>query len=132
MPANKTETSSWIEKSAGVCGGEPCIRSTRHTVAGLVQWRRAGLSDDRILQHHPGLTQADLDAAWEYYSSPPDEIDTAIKDDLEAWPFADLYSDENPRLGNDTDSSHQIAHEVFAKLITDDLLAVSSRPEPTV
>jgi uncharacterized protein (DUF433 family) len=26
---------SWIQTSPGICG-EPCIRNTRHTVAGLV------------------------------------------------------------------------------------------------
>jgi len=52
-------------------------------VAGLVQWQRLGLSDRQILQQHPDLTQADLDAAWDYYHRNADEIDRAIKDDLE-------------------------------------------------
>jgi uncharacterized protein (DUF433 family) len=84
MPANKTESTSWIQKTAGVCGGEPCVRNTRHTVAGLVQWKEQGVSDGRILQHHPDLMQADLDAAWEYFTSHRDEIERAIRDDEEA------------------------------------------------
>jgi uncharacterized protein (DUF433 family) len=79
-----TETKRWITKTAGVCGGDACIRDTRHTVHGLVAWRRMGLSDDRILEHHPDLTQADLDAAWDYYAQHREEIDRAMREDEEA------------------------------------------------
>ena len=84
MPYHHTETTSQIQKTRGVCGGEPCVRTTRHTVAGLVQWQRLGLSDEQILRHHPDLTQADLDAAWDYYQCNTAEIDGAIKDDEDA------------------------------------------------
>ena len=84
MTAEKTVTKSWIQKSVGVCGGEPCIRTTRHTVAGLVEWKQQGLTDARILEHHPDLTQADLEAAWAYYTTHRDEIDQAIKEAAEA------------------------------------------------
>jgi uncharacterized protein (DUF433 family) len=70
---------SWIEKTPGVSGGDACIRKTRHTVWGLVDWRNLGLTDDRIFQHHPDLTQADLDAAWAYYQQHQEEIDRAIR-----------------------------------------------------
>ncbi|HEY1378230.1 MAG TPA: DUF433 domain-containing protein [Gemmataceae bacterium] len=75
---------SWISKTPGVCGGDACIRTTRHTVAGLVEWRQLGLTDARILEHHPDLTQADLDAAWTYYAEHPDEIDRTIRENAEA------------------------------------------------
>jgi uncharacterized protein (DUF433 family) len=75
---------SWIEKTAEVCGGEACIRDTRHAVYGLVTWKKLGLTDERILQHHPDLTSADLDAAWEYYRGHCDEIERAIRADEEA------------------------------------------------
>lgn len=75
---------SWIEKTPGVCGGDACIRSTRHTVYGLVEWKQLGLTDARILEHHPDLTQADLEAAWTYYEQHREEIDQAIKEDEEA------------------------------------------------
>jgi len=84
MIRHDTPTASWIQKTSGVCGGEPCVRDTRHTVAGLVQWRRLGLSDDQILQQHPDLTKPDLDAAWEYYSEHQAEIDRAIRADEDA------------------------------------------------
>jgi uncharacterized protein (DUF433 family) len=77
-------SASWIEKTAGVSGGDACVRKTRHTVWGLVHWTKLGLTDDQILQHHPDLTQADLDAAWAYYRQHPDEIDEALRANEEA------------------------------------------------
>ena len=84
MSTEKTVTKSRIQKSADVCGGEPCIRNTRHTVAGLVEWKQQGLTDARILEHHPDLTLADLAVAWAYYATHRDEIDQAIKAAAEA------------------------------------------------
>ena len=83
MPAENAETKSWIQTSPGVCGGEPCVRTTRHTVSGLVEWKKQGLMDVRILEHHPDLTQADLDAAWAYYATHRDAIDQAIREAAE-------------------------------------------------
>ena len=84
MSPEKTETQSWIQTTPGVCGGEPCIRTTRHTVAGLVEWKHQGLSDARILEHHPDLTWADLAAAWDYYATHREEIERAIKEAADA------------------------------------------------
>ncbi len=84
MPSNEVQAPSWVQKTPGVCGGEACVRNTRHTVSGLVQWRKLGLSDDRILEHHPNLTQADLEAAWSYYLQYLEEIDTAVREDEDA------------------------------------------------
>jgi uncharacterized protein (DUF433 family) len=77
-------TTSWIEKTPEICGGEACIRSTRHTASGLVAWKRLGLTDERILAHHPDLTLADLEAAWDYYDHNREEINQAIREDDEA------------------------------------------------
>jgi len=49
-----------------------------------VEWKRQGITDERILEHHPDLTQADLDAAWAYYATHREEIDWAIKESAEA------------------------------------------------
>jgi uncharacterized protein (DUF433 family) len=65
-------------------GGEPCIRTTRHTVAGLVEWKKQGVTDARILEHHPELTLVDLAAAWDYYATHREEIEQAIKKAAEA------------------------------------------------
>jgi uncharacterized protein (DUF433 family) len=84
MIRHDTSTASWIQETNGVCGGEACIRNTRHTVRGLVQWRKLGLSDDQILQQHPDLTQPDLDVVGVYYSEHQAEIDQAIRADEDA------------------------------------------------
>jgi uncharacterized protein (DUF433 family) len=71
---------SQITKQASRCGGEACIRDTRITVWGLEAYRRLGLTDSNILRAIQGLTPTDLDAAWEYVTAHPDEIDRAISD----------------------------------------------------
>ncbi len=83
MSPEKTVTKSWIQTSPGICGGEPCIRTTRHTVAGLVEWKRQGVTDARILEHHPDLTPTDLEAAWAYYATHREEISQTIKEAAE-------------------------------------------------
>ena len=84
MSTDKPMTTSWVQKSPGACGGEPCVRNTRHMVAGLVEWKKQGLTDARILEHQPDLTQADLEAAWAYYATHREEIEQAIKEAEEA------------------------------------------------
>src|SRR5215510_2506991 len=84
VSAERSITQSWIQTSPGVCGGEPCVRNTRHTVSGLVEWKQQGLTDARILEHHPDLTPADLDATWAYYATHREEIDRAIKEATDA------------------------------------------------
>jgi uncharacterized protein (DUF433 family) len=79
-----TGPKTWIRKTPGVCGGEPCVRNTRHRVAGLVEWKKQGLTDVRILEHHPDLTQADLEAAWAYYDAHREEIERVITEAEEA------------------------------------------------
>jgi uncharacterized protein (DUF433 family) len=84
VSTGRSVTKSWIQKSPGVCGGEACVRNTRHTVAGLVEWKKQGLTDARILEHHPDLTQADLEAAWAYYDAHREEIEQTLKEDAQA------------------------------------------------
>jgi uncharacterized protein (DUF433 family) len=67
-----------------VWGGDACIRNTRITVFGLVEWRQLGLADAGILDAVVGLTPADLEAAWRYYEENPEEIEQAIRDNNEA------------------------------------------------
>ena len=61
-----------------------CVCNTRHIMAGLVEWQKQGLTDARILEHHPDLTWADLAAAWDYYATHHEEIERAIKEAAEA------------------------------------------------
>jgi uncharacterized protein (DUF433 family) len=77
-PAKGSETH--ITKTAGVCGGDACIRNTRITIAGLVAWRKHGLTDSEIREHVPDVTPDDLRAAWAYYAEHRAEIDQTIKE----------------------------------------------------
>ena len=78
MSSNLKMTSSWVEKTPGVCGGRACIRNTRITVWGLVNSLRLGAAHDQILENIVGLTPDDLQAAWDYYRVHPTEIDDDI------------------------------------------------------
>jgi uncharacterized protein (DUF433 family) len=84
VPLPASQPASWIMKTPGVCGGDACIRRTRITVSGLVEWRDLGLPDAEILERHPDLTPADLQVAWDYYAHNREEIDQAIRADKEA------------------------------------------------
>jgi uncharacterized protein (DUF433 family) len=75
---------SWIEKTPGVCGGSAYIRTTRIPVWLLAAWRKDGLTNARILTHHPCLSDDDLKAAWRYYETNAAEIDEEIKHNEEA------------------------------------------------
>jgi uncharacterized protein (DUF433 family) len=84
MTTDTTIKQSWVQKTPGVCGGDACIRNTRITVNGLVNYRRLGCSDQRILELIQGLTPEDLAAAWDYYAKHSAEIDEAIRLNEEA------------------------------------------------
>jgi len=83
-PPSAKSADSWVRKTPGVCGGDACIRDTRITVWGLVEWRRLGLPDAEILRRIQGLTPADLEAAWDYFDQHRDEIEQAIRENEEA------------------------------------------------
>jgi uncharacterized protein (DUF433 family) len=83
VSTDKPVRKSWIQKSPSVCGGEPRVRNTPHTVAGLVEWKKQGLADARILEHHPDLTQADLEATWAYYDAHRKDIEQTLNKDVQ-------------------------------------------------
>ena len=67
-----------IQKTPGVCGGDARIRNTRLPVWMIVNAGRLGGTDAGLLHDYPGLTQADLDACWDYYRARPVEIEQGI------------------------------------------------------
>jgi uncharacterized protein (DUF433 family) len=76
----QAQTNSWtgISKTPGVVGGDACIRNMRIPVWSLVQYRKIGANDGRILEAYPQLTATDLANAWAYAEAFPDEIAEAI------------------------------------------------------
>lgn len=73
-----------IERTPGVCGGEACIGKSRIAVWMLENARRQGVSEGELLQDYPGLSAADLSAAWAYVKNHPAEIESAIHSNLVA------------------------------------------------
>jgi uncharacterized protein (DUF433 family) len=67
-----------IRKTADVCGGDACIREMQIMVWLLAAFRRQGMTDAQLLENYPGLTGADLAAAWEYARLHSSEIEEAI------------------------------------------------------
>ena len=67
-----------VERTAGVCGGEPCVLRTRIPVWALVQARKLGSSESEILRAYPSLRAEDLGNAWSYYDCHQAEIDRQI------------------------------------------------------
>jgi uncharacterized protein (DUF433 family) len=68
-----------IRKTAGVCGGDACIRNTRIMVWLLNSLKGKGLTEQQILDNYPSLTRADLAAAREYARHNSREIEQAIR-----------------------------------------------------
>jgi uncharacterized protein (DUF433 family) len=68
-----------IEKTPGVCGGDARIANTRIPVWSLLNYRRNGASDARILQDFPHLKAEDLVNAWTYADTHSEEIEAAIR-----------------------------------------------------
>lgn len=74
---------SWISKESDRCGGAACIRDSRIPVWVVVNYRRLGGKDAELLRDYPGLTSADLEAAWDYSKANTEEIDRAIQENEE-------------------------------------------------
>lgn len=73
-----------IENKEGVMGGVPCIVRTRIPVWLLVQAKKMGANDAKILEAYPNLRAEDLVSAWGYYRTHKEEIDVNIKKNEEA------------------------------------------------
>jgi uncharacterized protein (DUF433 family) len=68
-----------VDKSPAVAGGAACIVRTRIPVWTLVNYRRLGWTEARILDNFPSLRAADLVNAWSYADAHQAEIDQAIQ-----------------------------------------------------
>ena len=73
-----------IQRTPGICGGEACVGMTRIAVWMLEEARRAGVGDLDLLKDYPGLSVFDLEAAWQYVETHPEEIEQAIRLNQEA------------------------------------------------
>ncbi len=69
-----------IVETPGICGGSPRIHGTRLPIWGLEAARRAGRSDQSILEAYPALTPAALELAWAYVESHREAIEEEIRE----------------------------------------------------
>lgn len=69
-----------IERTPGVCGGEPCIIRTRIPVWVLEQARRLGVGEADLLRIYPTLRAEDIVNAWAYVRSHSQEIERQIRE----------------------------------------------------
>lgn len=59
----------WMERIAinpGVCHGKPCIKGTRIMVSIILDYLKAGETDEAILKQYPTLKAEDIRAALAY------------------------------------------------------------------
>jgi uncharacterized protein (DUF433 family) len=69
---------SYVLRTPGVMGGDACIRRTRIPIWLLIRHQQLGHDETDLLGDYPGLSQADLDAAWAYYRAHTEEVEAAI------------------------------------------------------
>ncbi len=73
-----------ITKTAGVCGGEACIRGTRIAVWMLLESKDRGCTDEQFLDNYPHISREDLEAAWQYALQNEDELRQQIQNNRDA------------------------------------------------
>ena len=79
-PLSATDEDGGVYKNPRVSGGDACVGNTRIPVWSLVQFRRLGRTDEKLLADFPSLTRDDLTAAWAYAARHSDEIEQALRD----------------------------------------------------
>jgi uncharacterized protein (DUF433 family) len=55
-----------VSVNPAVCHGKPCIKGTRIMVSIILDYLRAGESQEEILRQYPTLKPGDIDAALGY------------------------------------------------------------------
>jgi uncharacterized protein (DUF433 family) len=80
LSAETVEVAPGIFRTPGVCGGDACLGAMRISVWQLEESRRAGASDEHILEMYPQLSREDLARAWRYVETHRAEIENAIRE----------------------------------------------------
>jgi len=73
-----SQPSQHIERRPGVQGGDACIAGTRTPVWVLAAMHKQGDTVEDVLEAYPGLTAAQVHAAFSYYYDHRAEIDAVI------------------------------------------------------
>ena len=83
-----------IVRIEGVCGGRPMIAGTRISVRTIVERTRLGDSPERIVEHYPPLTLAQVYDALSYYHEHKAELEAEIANNREALAWVTKRSSE--------------------------------------
>ena len=76
----------YIDRTAGVCGGEPVIRDTRFPVRSVVvHVLRFGMTVEELVREWPHLNPAQVYDALSYYYDHQEEIDDLIRQNDESF-----------------------------------------------
>ncbi len=88
-------TTNHIESRDSVCGGKPCVASTRIRVWDIHVWHDLrGQSPEEIVALYPQLSVADVHAALAYYLDHREEIDAQANADQAE--VAKLQAEQTP------------------------------------
>lgn len=74
MDRFRTSYQQIITVEPGKCGGRPCIRGLRISVADVLGWLAAGMSHQKIIADYPELTDDDIRACLAYAADPERQI----------------------------------------------------------
>src|SRR3954452_7008496 len=74
----------FVQETPGVSGGYPCVGNSRVPVRLIVEYTRAGLSVDDILDKYPHLTVEQIRGALDYYAAYPARVDEDIATNAQA------------------------------------------------
>ncbi|MEP6663623.1 MAG: DUF433 domain-containing protein [Verrucomicrobiota bacterium] len=83
LSRDSVEVAPGIFRTTGVCGGDACIRAMRIAVWMLEEGRRNGFTEEIFFEAYPALTRTDLQNAWAYVASRPEEIENLIRENNE-------------------------------------------------
>lgn len=72
-----------ISRTPGVVGGRARIHNTRIPVWSIVEAKKMGLSDERIMSMFPSVSLNDIENALHYYAHHRSEIESDIADQEE-------------------------------------------------
>ena len=75
-----TDYRNHITIEPGKRGGKPCVRATRIAVYDVLGWFASGMSEQKIMDDYPELTQDDIRACLAFAANREHRITTITSD----------------------------------------------------
>ena len=80
----------YVRETPGVSGGYPCVGDSRIPVRLIIEYTRAGLTMNALVDMYPHITAEQFFGALDYYSKYPARVDEDIATNAQA--YADLIA----------------------------------------